>query len=623
MVIGGFGIFAHLGRAFGRDRRGNVAMMWALMGAVLLGLVGMSVDFTRAQMIRSQLQNAADGAALAAARMTQGTTMTARTAAARGYFDSEAGASAANATFNLVDIGNNGYRVDVTAPMDMSLARLVSNQPWTIAVSSDAVRGGVNVEVALVLDTTGSMSGTKISTLRTAATDLVNTVVLDSQTPYYSKLALVSYSVGVNAGSYAASVRGAIPAGHSISGASWSTGNAMTVSGASKTNPVVVTANAHGFSSGQYVYLSGIRGMTQINNQYFRVGTVTTNTFQLLNPTTGANINGTGYSTWSSGGTQRATRCQTSACEVVVTSNGHGFSNNDRVFITGVSGMTQINNTTGSGSGTTWTVASASSNTFVLSGSVGPTYSAYSSGGTAYCTTYGCQYYRFTNASGTTNVFQVSTCTTERTGGNAYTDAAPSTSLLSLNYPSTASNGACPSNTILPLTSDRTTINSRISSLSASGYTAGQVGAAWGWYMLAPNFGYLWPSSSVPAAYHAPETLKIMVLMTDGAFNTSYCHGVIAQDTSGAGNNVDHINCNATNGDPLVQARNLCTAMKSQGIIVYTVGFQMQGESQASRDMMTQCATDSSHAYMADDNAALTEAFRQIGQSISQLRLTH
>jgi hypothetical protein len=433
----------------------------------------------------------------------------------------------------------------------------------------------------------------------------------------------VSYSVGVNAGSYAVSARGAIPAAHTITGAGWSVGNAVTVSGASKTNPVVINANNHGFTNGQVVYLSGIRGMTQINNQYYRVSSANTNSFALQNASSGANINGTSFSTWQSGGTQRAQRCLTSACEVVVTSSNHGFANNANVFITGVNGMTQINNVTGSGTGTTWPASAVTANTFVLTGSIGPTYGAYTSGGSAYCSTYGCEYYRFTNASNTTNVFRVSTCTTERTGAEAYTDAGPTTALLSLNYPSTASNGACPSNAILPLTSNRTTINSRISGLTASGYTAGHIGAAWGWYMLAPNFSALWPASSQPAAYGAPETLKVMVLMTDGAFNTNYCNGVIAQNASGAGNNVDHINCNATNGNPLTQAQSLCTAMKNRGVVIYTVGFDMSGESQASRDMMRDCASSPSNAFMADNATELSDVFNQIGQSISQLRITH
>ena len=59
-----------------------------------------------------------------------------------------------------------------------------------------------------MLDTTGSMSGQKIIDMRNAATNLVNTVVRPAQTPFYSKLALVPFSIGVDAGAYASAVRG-------------------------------------------------------------------------------------------------------------------------------------------------------------------------------------------------------------------------------------------------------------------------------------------------------------------------------------------------------------------------------------------------------------------------------
>ena len=76
--------------AFGRDRSGNVAMMWGLMAAVLIGLIGITVDFTRAQAIRNQMQNAIDGAALVAERSSN-LSMNQRTAAARAFFDAEDG----------------------------------------------------------------------------------------------------------------------------------------------------------------------------------------------------------------------------------------------------------------------------------------------------------------------------------------------------------------------------------------------------------------------------------------------------------------------------------------------------------------------------------------------------
>ncbi|HRO02061.1 MAG TPA: pilus assembly protein TadG-related protein [Terricaulis sp.] len=67
-----------------RDRRGNVAMMWGLVGAFLVGLIGITIDFTRAQAIRAQMQNAVDGAALVAER-TSNLSMADRTAGARVF----------------------------------------------------------------------------------------------------------------------------------------------------------------------------------------------------------------------------------------------------------------------------------------------------------------------------------------------------------------------------------------------------------------------------------------------------------------------------------------------------------------------------------------------------------
>jgi len=619
MVTGGFGM-AKRASGFGRDRRGNVAMMWALMGAVLLGLVGLSVDFTRAQMIRSQLQNAADGAALAAARATQGTSMTARTAAARAYFDSEAGSAGTGATFNLVDIGNNGFRVDVTSPMDMSLARLVSNQPWTIAVSSEAARGGMNLEVAMVLDTTGSMSGQRITDLRNSAGDLVDILLAVPQVPYYTKIGLITWGMGVNAGSYATAARGTIPAARAVTGAAWQSGSTSSnITGASKTNSIVITSNNHGLTEGATIWISGVSGMTQLNNRAFLVHLIgDANKFEIRDPTNiNTKINGTsGFSTYTSGGIFR--RCLAASCVVQVTSSNHGFANNAWVYLTGVGGMTQIN----SSGDTAWQVTGVTTNTFNLVGSIGPNYSAYTSSGSAWCTTNGCQYYRFTNASNAVRILTISSCVSERVGANVATDAPPSSTYVGLNYASTGN--PCDAGTgVIPMTTDAAPLHARINALGASGSTAGQVGTAWGWYLLSPNWGYLWPAASRGVAYGTPETQKIAVLMTDGAFNSAYCNGVISQDSlSGSGSASDHINCNATNGASAAQTIAVCNAMKARGVVVYTVGFHIDNDATA-LNVFHQCATDDSHFYLADDGTTLQAAFRQIGQSISQLRLTH
>jgi hypothetical protein len=58
-----------------------------------------------------------------------------------------------------------------------------------------------NLEIAMMLDVTGSMSGSKIADLKLAAKDLIDIVVWSDQSEYTSKVALVPFANGVNLGS--------------------------------------------------------------------------------------------------------------------------------------------------------------------------------------------------------------------------------------------------------------------------------------------------------------------------------------------------------------------------------------------------------------------------------------
>ncbi len=78
---------------------------------------------------------------------------------------------------------------------------------------------------------------------------------------------------------------------------------AKTITGATQGNPVVVTSTAHGFTNGDEVYITGVGGMTRLNARRFKVAGVTANTFQVTHQVTGANIDGTGFAAYTSGGT--------------------------------------------------------------------------------------------------------------------------------------------------------------------------------------------------------------------------------------------------------------------------------------------------------------------------------
>ena len=54
-----------------------------------------------------------------------------------------------------------------------------------------------------------------MASLKTAAKNFVNTVVWSGTNPYYSKVSIVPYSMGVNVDTYAVAARGPITAGTS------------------------------------------------------------------------------------------------------------------------------------------------------------------------------------------------------------------------------------------------------------------------------------------------------------------------------------------------------------------------------------------------------------------------
>ena len=81
--------------------------------------------------------------------------------------------------------------------------------------------------------------------------------------------------------------------------------NPITITGATKANPVVITAPAHGFINGNLIDIVNVKGMTQINGSRYKVANKTTDTFELVNMDDDTNINGTAFTTYKSGGVVR------------------------------------------------------------------------------------------------------------------------------------------------------------------------------------------------------------------------------------------------------------------------------------------------------------------------------
>ena len=209
---------------------------------------------------------------------------------------------------------------------------------------------------------------------------------------------------------------------------------------------------------------------------------------------------------------------------------------------------------------------------------------------------------------GRRRTYTLTPCVSERLGGDAFSDAMPGAG--SYAGPVYTANGSClPSSTVLPLTSNKGSLDAKIDGLSASGWTAGQIGTAWAWYAISPNWADIWPMGSEPASY-SDNVMKVAVLMTDGEYNTDYRQGVQTRTVGGT----------PDNGSSDAQAREMCEAMKAAGITVYTVGFQLTNSTAV--ETMSQCASGESYAFLAGDGSELRQAFRDIAFRLSDLRLT-
>jgi Flp pilus assembly protein TadG len=156
---------------FSRDRRGNVAIIFALSMIPCVFLVGMALDFTSATQKRVQLNAAADAAALAAVTPSMMTQSTANaTTAATNAFNAVAsnvnGATGVTPTITVTTSGlTRTVSVTYTAnstnafPNVLKLLTGTSQTNWAISGSSTSTAtSSPNIDFYLLLDNSPSMN---------------------------------------------------------------------------------------------------------------------------------------------------------------------------------------------------------------------------------------------------------------------------------------------------------------------------------------------------------------------------------------------------------------------------------------------------------------------------------
>ncbi len=211
-------------------------------------------------------------------------------------------------------------------------------------------------------------------------------------------------------------------------------------------------------------------------------------------------------------------------------------------------------------------------------------------------------------------------------------------------------NPGCPMRSyerIKPLSQSVSALQNTIDQLRARANTSIHIGMKWGAALLDPTSQPIVQGlvdrgvvdnvfSNRPAAWNDKETMKVVVLMTDGenvstyriknwAYNSSSEYAYWNRHTlwNYLYNHVSYSNrshyyyrkYSASQADGMLN--NICNAAKAKGIIVYTIGFEVGNHG---ANVMESCATSPSHFFRVE-GVEISSAFAAIASNINRLKL--
>lgn len=196
---------------FWHDRGGNFAMMTGAVVAMLGLAVGFAVNTAQLYNIKSRLGQALDAAVTSTARdLTTGKTDPKDARASveaflKANMESEVAAADSVVLDSLV-VDQTAKTVEAAAHIDVGLffPLFYSGDSARVRNASAALYSDKQIEVAMMLDVTGSMAGQKIKDLKTAANNAIDAFLAgqDAASPRV-RVAIVPYADAVNTGTLA------------------------------------------------------------------------------------------------------------------------------------------------------------------------------------------------------------------------------------------------------------------------------------------------------------------------------------------------------------------------------------------------------------------------------------
>ena len=190
-------------RRFGTDTTGGAAVVFCVLLVPLLGFAGFALDYARVSLARVDLQAAVDSAGLAIALLPRTTPIKdVQQRALDRVNASLAGKGLGRITLEATRSGTN-ISFSASSSVDLTLFKILHKEPVALTASNEVSWDLGRVEVALVLDNTGSMvdnNSPKLANLKTAANSLVGQLQQAATDPNQVKIGIVPFSMTVNVG---------------------------------------------------------------------------------------------------------------------------------------------------------------------------------------------------------------------------------------------------------------------------------------------------------------------------------------------------------------------------------------------------------------------------------------
>lgn len=184
------------------NTRGNVAMIFALSIVPIIAVAGTAIDLNRISNAKLQMQMALDNGVLAAANLQYEEDPE---AVVIGWVKGQMGAlgyDPSEVTVEVVfDKNLNSKEVIGTAsmPLPTVLMSIVGKDKVTLNVTSIAYQSIPNLEIAMVLDISSSMNGSRLTSLKSASTLFVD-IMLNDDTKDSTSISVVPFGGTVNVG---------------------------------------------------------------------------------------------------------------------------------------------------------------------------------------------------------------------------------------------------------------------------------------------------------------------------------------------------------------------------------------------------------------------------------------